>query len=224
MKKPTKWIYILAFLPGLGQFCLGLTNRGLQLMTVFFTWMFISASGFDSLLAFTPVFVFYSYYDALKKRKEVIEFGETTDDTFIDIENIPELKKYIGWAMIALGSTGILDLVLRFVSEHYYYYSGQKLAISIIFIVIGLKISQEDTLQLNTKQKKYVGWILLITGFIILLQFIIRNLPEEIAQYIPYNTVQSILAFILLTGIGFKLIRDNNKIEKKDTSIQKDDN
>lgn len=218
MKKPTRWIYILAFLPGLGQFCLGLTNRGLQLMTVFFTWMYIAAAGFDSLLAFTPVFVFYSYYDALKKRKEIIEFGETTDDVFIEFKNYPELKKYIGWIFLAFGFAGALELALQFISDqNYYYYFGQKLALSIIFIVIGLNISKEESLlQLNATQKKYIGWTLLISGFIILLQFILRNLPDEIAQYIPYNTVQSILAFLLLTGVGFKLIRNNNKIEEKD--------
>lgn len=222
MKKPTKWVYILAFLPGLGQFCLGLTNRGLQLMTIFFAWMYISSVGFESLLAFTPVFVFYSYYDALKKRKEIIEFGETEDTIIIDWKQIPDIKKYIGWILLAVGFAGTIQLIINFIYNSNMYYFGQNLALYIIFIVIGLKLSQNDNiLFFNPLQKKYIGWVLVITGLIIILQFIVSNLPEEIATYIPYNAVQSIVAFLLLTGIGFKLIRDNNKIE--DTETKKED-
>lgn len=145
MRKPKKWIYIFSFLPGWGQLYLGLMNRGLQFMLLFWGGMFVAIqTQFETLLAFVPVLVFYSYYDALQHYRNILEYGESKDDTLFQWSILKERKHLVGWVLIIFGLFAFFQLLISYlpyeITRYIPYHLLQQLVIAIIFIGLGFKL------------------------------------------------------------------------------------
>lgn len=106
-----------SMVPGLGHLYLGLQQRGLSLMIMFFAVIFLNTVVPNSLrfsvaLAI-PILWFYSQFDALKYRTQ-INLGETVEDRSI----VPQLQNsirlsWLGWILAGLGALNIFYDVLQ---------------------------------------------------------------------------------------------------------------
>ncbi|MFJ5624550.1 hypothetical protein ACIQD3_17880 [Peribacillus loiseleuriae] len=144
MKQPKKWIYILSFLPGLGQFYLGLMNRGLQLMLLFFGGVFITAQSFGSLAIFLPVLVFYAYYDALNHYRMIIETGERKDEMLLQWDVLEGKKNIVGWILIVVGLISFMQMFMNWlpseISQYIPYNFLQQVILASILVGFGVKL------------------------------------------------------------------------------------
>lgn len=115
-KKPvsTFWTTILSFIPGAGHMYLGLMNRGLQFMLVFFGIIAL-VNVFSSANFLSPLYIivwFYSVFDCYHIRKK-IQSGENFKDSMIveiDLKNIN--VKYTGIGFIIFGGLIIFNQIL----------------------------------------------------------------------------------------------------------------
>jgi hypothetical protein len=102
---------MFSLLPGLGHFYLGLQQRGLSLMILFFGVIFLNTivpNGLQFTVALViPILWFYSQFDALKYRTQ-INLGETVEDRaiFPQLQNAIRLS-WLGWGLAALGVINI---------------------------------------------------------------------------------------------------------------------
>jgi hypothetical protein len=147
MNKPKRLVYLLSFFPGLGHFYLGLMNRGLQLMGLFFGLCYLKIAGFENIFVFIPIVVFYAYFDALEKHRHWLQFDEWKDDNLVETKLFDEKKMVIGWGFIILGGYFFLDnFVMRFIDRilaPYVYLPNnllEKVIISLLFIFVGYRL------------------------------------------------------------------------------------
>lgn len=144
MKQPKKWIYILSFLPGLGQFYLGLMNRGLQLMLLFFGGVFITAQSFGNLAIFLPVLVFYAYYDALNHYRMIIETGERKDEMLLQWDVLQGKKNIIGWILIVIGLISFMQMFMTWlpseIRQYIPYNFLQQIILASILVGFGFNL------------------------------------------------------------------------------------
>lgn len=143
MNKPKRLLYLLAIMPGLGHFYLGLMTRGLQFMLLFFGTIFLT-NLIGSFGFFLPIIVFYSYFDALQSYSKYREGYELTDEPIIKNMLFKVNKKIIGWILIGFGFFMLLD-------NAYYYLPAyiqnsfdrnliQNIVFSAIFVVLGIRL------------------------------------------------------------------------------------
>jgi len=150
-------LYILAFLPGLGHFYLGLMTRGLQFMLLFFGTIFLIVHSFASLALVLPVIVFYSYFDALQFYRMHRDMTELFDEPLLSAGWMRRNQRLFGWVLIGLGGLTILKQVKetlqqylpQFMPAYIPYDLLQNLIISSVLVLIGLQI-------LRTKHDKDV--------------------------------------------------------------------
>ncbi|MDF2607083.1 MAG: hypothetical protein K0S34_1278 [Bacillales bacterium] len=144
MRKPGRWIYILSFLPGLGHFYLGLMNRGLQLMLLFFGGILFSEQAFEELQLLLPVIVFYSYFDALRNYNSLLETGERNDELLFEWGVFKGKEFVIGWGLVLLGVFSVLslsqNLIATYVSSYIPHQFLERVVLAIIFIAGGIKL------------------------------------------------------------------------------------
>ncbi len=157
MRKPSKWVYILALMPGLGQMCLGLMNRGLQLMLLFWGGIFFASIGIPVIMVFTPVLVFYSYFDALQSYRKKADGEQVWDEPLIDWELIFQgnygfngiKKNWIGWGLILLGlfvlfNTVTSGLINYFGMEFLIHFPFEELILIVVLIWLGIRLLRGD--------------------------------------------------------------------------------
>ncbi len=153
MKKPTKWVYILALMPGLGQMCLGLMNRGVQLMLLFWGAIFFTNIGLPGLMVFTPVLVFYAYFDALQSYRKKVEGEQIWDEPLIEWAVLIHgdyrwngfKKKWIGWGLILLGILMFFKTIIEGLANHYgmdflSIFPFEELILVVVLIFLGIKL------------------------------------------------------------------------------------
>ncbi|GGE57449.1 hypothetical protein [Priestia taiwanensis] len=143
MQKPKRLIYLLSFFPGLGHFYLGLMNRGLQLMGIFFALFYFTTIGFNNLFVFMPIIVFYAYFDALENYRYWLQYDELKDHDVFETALFKEKKVFIGWGLIILGGYFFLDnFVMRALAQYFYLPHNflEKLLMSFLFIFIGYRL------------------------------------------------------------------------------------
>lgn len=157
MKKPSKWIYIFGFLPGLGQMMLGLMNRGIQFMFLFWGSIFLAANSLESIMLFMPLLVFYAYFDALQRYREILETGVATDGKLFQWDFIQDKKKWIAWALIAFGGFSFINLVMErlpwSIQQYIPYDAVQQGIVIIIFIGLGIKLLRGEKEKENQAAK-----------------------------------------------------------------------
>ncbi|MPN34080.1 hypothetical protein SDC9_181573 [bioreactor metagenome] len=83
MKKSNFWTFICALIPGAGQMYLGMMQKGVSVMSLFFSVIFFSAFlRNDITLLFLPVIWFYSLFDTLNLRDLSEEERQARDNRF----------------------------------------------------------------------------------------------------------------------------------------------
>ncbi|OEF98146.1 hypothetical protein [Desulfuribacillus alkaliarsenatis] len=105
--------FIFSFVPGLGHMYLGLINRGLQFMILFFGSIFLL--DFLRIHAFPfviPIIWFFSMFDALQHATKIRETGAVEDKPLIVIASISNKSKLWGWGLIGVGGYILLERVV----------------------------------------------------------------------------------------------------------------
>ncbi|PKM79993.1 MAG: hypothetical protein CVU89_15800 [Firmicutes bacterium HGW-Firmicutes-14] len=110
-RKSRFWAFVMSLIPGVGYMYLGLMNRGLQTMVLFFGSIFVTSFiGFEELMALiAPVVVFYSIFDTQQLVKSINEGGQVEDKLFFDIRSIPFNQSWIGYGLIVIGLLALLQ-------------------------------------------------------------------------------------------------------------------
>ncbi|MFD1737049.1 hypothetical protein ACFSCX_10850 [Bacillus salitolerans] len=139
MNKSKGLTFILSLLPGLGHFYLGLMNRGLQFMIIFF-----GAISFADVMIFfgfaIPIIWFYSLFDALQQHKQMEETKELLDSPIIQWGVIQDKKLLFGWGFIILGTVYLLEKVTRYYFDWQIYEISKNVLIGAILVIIGIRL------------------------------------------------------------------------------------
>lgn len=135
-KKSGFLTFILSVVPGAGHMYLGLINKGLSIMILFFGLIFL-ADTIDNLLflqifsdaafmiALFVIFISYSIFDALAKVREINNGFIVNDSKALELSkfyeflrvNILGRKNFIGYAFIVLGCLSIFSMLSRTVDH-----------------------------------------------------------------------------------------------------------
>lgn len=127
MKKSRLFSLLCACWPGAGEMYLGLMNRGLAIMLLFWGIIAVGIFGFVVLMFLLPVLWFYSFFDTLTLRNldyyALTELQERDEYFFRDLigdkYDLPgAVQKYhlfIGIALIACGGFVLYDRLVRWV-------------------------------------------------------------------------------------------------------------
>lgn len=150
-------LYLLALLPGLGHFYLGLMTRGLQFMLLFFGTIFIISNSLESLALALPVIFFYSYFDALQFYRMHRDMAELYDEPLVSTDWLLRNQHLFGWVLVGLGGLTIIKHIKQaleqylpqFMPVYIPYDLLQNLIMSSVLILIGLQV-------LRTKRDKEV--------------------------------------------------------------------
>lgn len=88
---------------------LGLMNRGLQTMLIFFGSVFLSnLIGIESLMALVaPVVIFYSIFDAQQLVRAINKGEAAQDRQFIDISAFQLNPSWIGYGLVIIGALAL---------------------------------------------------------------------------------------------------------------------
>lgn len=103
------WTFVFSMVPGGGYMYLGLMNRGLQTMLIFFGSVFLSnLIGIESLMALVaPVVIFYSIFDAQQLVRAINKGEAAQDRQFIDISAFQLNPSWIGYGLVIIGALAL---------------------------------------------------------------------------------------------------------------------
>ncbi|MGD9678690.1 MAG: hypothetical protein AB7V16_10150 [Vulcanibacillus sp.] len=139
MKKSKSLTFFLSFVPGTGHLYLGLMNRGLQFLLLFFGAMFISNLLVSELFEFLlPVIWIYCLFDALQQYNKIQETNEVIDTPIIELTKFIKSNVLIGWALIAFG---VFLFIEKFFLQNYgWLYSAtfRTVLFAVMLIIIGI--------------------------------------------------------------------------------------
>ncbi len=109
-KRSKFWAFVFSVVPGVGYFYLGMMNKGLQTMLLFFGSIFVAGFiGFEEIIALVvPVVVFYSIFDTQQLVKTINEGLAVEDRQFFDLKQLPYTHNWLGYALIVLGVLALL--------------------------------------------------------------------------------------------------------------------
>lgn len=126
----------LSTIPGAGHMYLGLQNKGLILMAVFFFTVFFMGWLSSSLFLFIlPLIWFYGFFDAF----HIVNGTKGEEDEFMDL--FLKLKpEWIGWAMIAIGILVVVERIVFPLIPYQFRDYIQTSIVSLIFIFGGIKL------------------------------------------------------------------------------------
>lgn len=143
----------LSIIPGAGHIYLGLQNKGLALMAMFFfTIFFMGWLGSSLLLFVLPLIWFYSFFDAL----------HTVNGTNIDKEDIsailPKIKpEWIGWGLIAIGILFVVERIIYPLIPYQMRNYIQTSIVSVIFILGGIKLLNKGRVKEKQNENQEEG-------------------------------------------------------------------
>lgn len=144
-KRSRFWAFIFSLIPGVGYLHLGLMNRGLQTMVVFFGSIFVASfMNFEEIMALVlPVVMFYSIFDTQQLVKKINEGVAVEDKQLFDIKNIPINQSWIGYGLIFIGVMALLNNA----GPYYFPIYGlvRKILPSILIITLGIYILRRNT-------------------------------------------------------------------------------
>lgn len=146
--------FIFSFIPGAGHMYLGFEKKGVQIMTLFFSLLFLSSFlKTDTFMMILPIVWFYSFFDVRKA------FNHS--DTFVD-----EIKyfslinfelKYLGYFLIITGIIGLINGALFPILNVYLDWTTietiKDILTSLILIVIGVKLISGKKIHIEEYKK-----------------------------------------------------------------------
>lgn len=109
--KSTVLAFLFSLVPGAGYMYLGLMNRGLQVMVLFFGTIFVAGMAhLDPLLALVlPVLLFYSIFDTLQLAGRMRDGLPVEDKLFIESLGHNNWTTLLGYALVAVGVLALLN-------------------------------------------------------------------------------------------------------------------
>lgn len=113
-KKSRFWAFVFSLVPGVGYLYLGLMNRGLQTMALFFGTIFAASFiNFEQLMGLVvPVTMFYSIFDTQQMVKSINSGEQVEDKQLFDFKSITINQSWIGYAFVVIGILALLNGVL----------------------------------------------------------------------------------------------------------------
>ena len=133
---------LFSLVPGLGHLYLGVQQRGLSLMILFFAVIFLNSvvpDGLEFPIALAiPILWFYSQFDALKYRTQ-INLGETVEDRaiFPQLQNAVRLS-WLGWGLAAIGVMNVFyNLMFAFQLSDRFQNAIEDIVTALILIGVG---------------------------------------------------------------------------------------
>ena len=126
MRKSRLFSLLCACWPGAGEMYLGLMNRGVAIMLLFWGVVVIGATGFPPPMFILPVLWFYSFFDTLTLRNldyyALTELQERDEYFFEDMmggkyslrEVVEKYRLLIGLGLILAGGYTLYEKVVRF--------------------------------------------------------------------------------------------------------------
>ncbi len=143
-KKSRFWAFVFSVVPGVGYMYLGLMNRGLQTMVLFFGSVFVSSFiGLEQIMALiAPVVVFYSIFDTQQLVKAINAGVPAEDKKLFDIKQIPFNQSWIGYALIVIGGLAILNDVIPYFP---FWFQVKRLLGPLLIVGLGVAILYRNT-------------------------------------------------------------------------------
>lgn len=143
-KKSRFWAFLFSIIPGVGYLYLGLMNRGLQTMILFFGSIFVASFiGFDQLMALVvPVVMFYTIFDTQQLVKIINSGTSPEDEPFFDIKKIPVTQNWIAYTLIVIGVLAIFNNVLP---SFPFWWQVKRMIPPILIIGLGTAILYRNT-------------------------------------------------------------------------------
>lgn len=143
-KKSRFLAFILSTIPGVGYFYLGLMNRGLQTMLLFFGSIFVSTFiGLEEFMALiAPVVVFYSIFDTQHLVKEYNRGVGIEDRQVLDIGKIQITQSWIGYVLVVIGVMALMHNLSFYIPFWGYF---RRMFPGILIIAAGVYILYRNT-------------------------------------------------------------------------------
>ncbi len=157
------WAFVFSLIPGAGQMYLGLMKKGIQIMTLFFALISVSALlNTLQLLIFGVIIWFYSFFDCFHIKKAVNE-GLVIEDRLIYDIGIKGINyKYVGIGLIVVGVLAILNNGLaelfRYIRMHYsesfyrVFVFIRESTFPIAIIIIGVFVLRKSMVEKKSKE------------------------------------------------------------------------
>lgn len=130
------WALLLSLIPGAGYMYLGLMNRGLQTMIIFFGIFFIQATIHLDIIYFMVPVIFYSIFDTRQLARKMCEGNVVEDIPLVDIGKYHNWQNMLGYILIGIG---VLALVENFVPS-FIPWTIRQMASPVIIIALGVFI------------------------------------------------------------------------------------
>lgn len=145
-EKSRFWAFVFSVIPGVGYLYLGLMNRGLQTMLLFFGSIFVAGFiGFQEIMALiVPVVMFYSIFDTQQLVKTMNEGIPVEDKQFFDLKKIPLNQSWLGYALIVVGILALMQNVMA-VYIPYLMFPIKRVLPPLIIIGLGVAILYRNT-------------------------------------------------------------------------------
>jgi TM2 domain-containing membrane protein YozV len=111
--------FLLSLIPGVGYMYLGLMNRGLQTLIIFFGTFFItSLTSIDVVIFIIPVLVFYSIFDTLQIMRRMRQGLVTEDKPLINLGEYPNWQSIAGYGLVGLGILALINNYVPYLFNH----------------------------------------------------------------------------------------------------------
>jgi len=113
--------FLLSLVPGVGYLYLGLMQRGLQTMLIFYGTIFLAAiADFGVITALVlPVTVFYTVFDTLQLLKQMNEGQPVKDKPLFESGFLESKRNLLGIGLIIIGALAMLNNLISFSAYHY---------------------------------------------------------------------------------------------------------
>lgn len=133
--------FIFSFIPGAGHMYLGFEKKGVQIMILFFSLLFLSSFlKTDTFMMILPIVWFYSFFDVRK----AFNHSETFVDEIKYFSLINFELKYLGYFLIIAGIIGLINGALFPILNVYLDWTTietiKDILTSLVLIVIGVKL------------------------------------------------------------------------------------
>lgn len=141
MKNNKFLTFIFSFIPGAGHMYLGFQKKGLQIMLLFFSLLFLGDFLRTNIFfVLIPVIWFYSFFDVRKAFNK----SETFEDEIRCFSLINFDLKYIGYFLIFAGIIGLMNGALFPILSVYLDWHTietiKDVLMSLILIIVGIKL------------------------------------------------------------------------------------
>lgn len=134
--------FLFSLLPGAGYMYLGLMNRGLQVMVLFFGAIFLAGmSGLDLILPLAlPVIYFYNIFDTLQLAGRMRDGVPVEDKPLVDLQAEYNKTGLLGYALVGLGILALLNNFLPHLFHYSFFSLMKQIFAPLVIIVLGVFI------------------------------------------------------------------------------------